>query len=359
MKYIVLALLFVASFASADNALTPTNVFDGVKESVPGQNPFNLRQGGETIALATVIPGLPYTDVGTTSGYIDNYNEVCPYTLTGGRDVVYKFTPTTTMQITIDLCDSYYDTKVYVYRNSHTPGAPWACNDDACSGPNYPYAYLSYLECVQVYAGDTYYIVVDGYSSSDYGTYVLKVRQCVPCETPCPPGGIAEGEPTCYPGYQDPYNGGCNSTPNVFQTVLCPSNPVVYCGETGNWLDYYYYRDTDWYEIVIPGPDPKFVTATVEAEFGVLMFLIAAGPEPTPCTNYSILTNGTANKCVPLSLSWNFNPGKYWIWVGPSSFYAGIPCSGPMNRYTLEIDGYCDVTAIENSSWGNVKTLFR
>ena len=76
MKYIVLALLFVASFAYADNSLTPTNVFDGVKETVPGENPFNLRQGGETIALATVIPSLPYTDIGTTSGYVDNYNEV-------------------------------------------------------------------------------------------------------------------------------------------------------------------------------------------------------------------------------------------------------------------------------------------
>ena len=33
------------------------------------------RQGGDTIEDAMVIPGLPYSDTGTTAGYVDNYNE--------------------------------------------------------------------------------------------------------------------------------------------------------------------------------------------------------------------------------------------------------------------------------------------
>ena len=46
------------------------------------------RQGGDTIEDATVIPGLPYSNTGTTEGFVDNYNEVCPYTGSTSPDVV-------------------------------------------------------------------------------------------------------------------------------------------------------------------------------------------------------------------------------------------------------------------------------
>ncbi|MFH1681529.1 MAG: hypothetical protein ABIH26_12925 [Candidatus Eisenbacteria bacterium] len=360
MKYIVLAILFAASFAYADNTFTPQNVWDGVKESYPGSEPFNLRQGGEDISTATVIPGIPFTDTGTTVGYLNNYDEICPYGPHTTPDVVYAYAPTVDEVNTIDLCMSYYDTKVFVYQDSWTPGAPWACNDDYCMGPNFPYSYLSYIEQVPMYAGHTYYIVVDGYGGS-VGTYVLDIYPYEECETPCPAGGIAEGEPTCFPGYTDPYNGGCNSSPYIFQTVLCPDNPVVYCGETGNWVSgYTYYRDTDWYEITLT--ETKTITASVEAEFNVLMFLLDGNPTPgpDPCLDGDIIIiYSTSTPCVPFSLTWTFAPGTYWVWVGPSSFYDGIPCAGPGNRYVLTIDGYCPDTGTEQGSWGQVKTLFR
>ncbi|MBU2625187.1 MAG: hypothetical protein KKG33_06470, partial [candidate division Zixibacteria bacterium] len=83
-------------------------------------DPSKIRQGGDVCASATVIGALPYDDMGTTAGYADDYEEVgvftCPYD-SDSPDVVYSFTPGASMQITIDLCASGYDTKVIVYEN--------------------------------------------------------------------------------------------------------------------------------------------------------------------------------------------------------------------------------------------------
>jgi hypothetical protein len=140
--------------------------------------PLGILQGGEDIPSATVIPSLPYTDIGTTSGYVDNYNEVCPYSATGGRDVVYSYTPGSDGVLDISLCNDAtdYDTKLYVY-DTPTPvtGDAIACNDDFCSTVSFPDAWVSELTGVPVTGGTTYYIVIDGYSSSDFGTYELSV----------------------------------------------------------------------------------------------------------------------------------------------------------------------------------------
>ncbi|KAF0195837.1 MAG: fibronectin type III [Bacteroidetes bacterium] len=143
-------------------------------------HPLAPMQGGETIALATLIPSLPYNNTGSTTAYADNYNEVCPYTNTGGRDVVYKYTPATNGLIDITLCGNItnYDTKLYVY-DTPTPvtGSAIACNDDYCS--NSLTSYISQVTGVPVTGGVTYYIVVDGYSSADYGTYEITVTNGV------------------------------------------------------------------------------------------------------------------------------------------------------------------------------------
>jgi len=158
-------------------AIAPGYAGNAIKEKPtsnvipPAPNPNMILQGGDDIATATVIPSLPYTDAGTTAGYTHNYNEVCPYTATGALDVVYSFTPAVDTYIVVDLCNSSYDTKLYIYQDGETPGSPVACNDDACGSDGY----RSLISRVQVFSGSTYYIVVDGYSSSDYGAYELNV----------------------------------------------------------------------------------------------------------------------------------------------------------------------------------------
>jgi len=356
MKYasLILAVFLAAGFAFADNTFTPSNVWDGVKVSQPGLNPIATRTGGETCALATVIPGLPYQDIASTSTAIDNYNYACNYSATGGKDVVYMYTPAVSQQVTIDLCNSYYDTKCYVYATTCS-GTPIACNDDYCSGPNYSSPYLSYLSPVSLTGGVTYYIVVDGYSSTDYGTYDLRISVYQPCVVTCPTGAQQENEPVCGTNYVDGWNGGCNSTPNVFQP-LCPAvgaTSATMCGKSGTFLySGYSYRDTDWFKVWGTGGN---ITATVRAEMPVILFIVYGTDCLAP--TYTYLT-GTA--CTDVTVSYPIASGVFaYVMVAPSVF-TGYPCAN-LYDYTLTVSGIgqCPGTATDKTSWGQVKKLYR
>ena len=125
-----------------------------------------------------MVTELPASLEGTTAGYTDDYDEVCPYTGATAPDVVYSITPETNIAVNMWTCYSAYDTKLYVYENTvgnlavTTSGAD-ACNDDAAE---YPFEdctiCTSHIEGVSMSAGNTYYIVVDGYAGSN-GDYVL------------------------------------------------------------------------------------------------------------------------------------------------------------------------------------------
>lgn len=136
---------------------------------VPGTPVYSgERVGGEDVANAVVIMELPYADGGDTCGFLDDYDEVCPYSGSTSPDVVYQYTPTGDGLVDITLCQgaTAYDTKLYVYEDEVTPGAPFACNDDECPG------YVSELMGLQLNLGHTYFIVVDGYYG-DCGYYDL------------------------------------------------------------------------------------------------------------------------------------------------------------------------------------------
>lgn len=171
-----------------------------------GQRPAaDGRQGGETIADAVVIGGIPFEDSGATCDNIDDYDEICPYDGSDSPDVVYAYTPNSDIGVCIDLCLSQYDTKVYVYDQDLNL---IDCNDD------YYYdepcgIYVSYLENVQLTGGMTYYIVVDGYGG-DCGTYEFAVWDSwYGPPTHCPDEHIPEGEPPLSDGYVDTYNATC------------------------------------------------------------------------------------------------------------------------------------------------------
>jgi hypothetical protein len=141
-----------------------------------------LAGGGDTCADATVISALPYSDTGSTIGFAHDYDESCPYVAPGSEDVVYSYTPTADVCVEISLCNgSAYDTKLYVYENEcQVPDDgqdPYACNDDACTSPAYPDPYVSRLGGVEMFSGNTYYIVIDGYGG-EAGTYVLEIAEC-------------------------------------------------------------------------------------------------------------------------------------------------------------------------------------
>jgi len=142
--------------------------------------PSSLRQGGDDVENATVVTELGQL-TGTTVGYSDTYDEVCPYTGATSPDVVYSFTPATDMAVNMTTCYSTFDTKLYVYENSAGTLAVTTGGDPACSDDTYPpgvddcTAWTSYIEGVAMTAGNTYYLVVDGYGYSE-GDYVLDVE---------------------------------------------------------------------------------------------------------------------------------------------------------------------------------------
>ena len=131
------------------------------KGSFMGDGDTEPRTGGDTIGSAALIPGLPYDDTGATCGYANDYDEVCPYTDSSSPDVVYQNFSPINDALTVDLCASDYDTKVYIYAGG--PGNLIACNDDAGCG----YSGLqSLLQDVPPSAVVNYYIVIDGYGGA-------------------------------------------------------------------------------------------------------------------------------------------------------------------------------------------------
>jgi len=134
---------------------------------------------------------------GSTEGFNHDYEVYvsgdygnCPYASTS-PDVVFLMTvPDSVNGIIIDLCDSWYDTKVFVYSADDILAGDTtniACNDDYCSSDSS--SYTSYLELGSMMAEDggvsagDYYIVVGGYGTGSYessGTYWMEISTMIP-----------------------------------------------------------------------------------------------------------------------------------------------------------------------------------
>jgi len=204
MKFttVCLALLTVLAMAVGAIAATPSGEFtvskitaekqvlqaDAVKTEIytkPAAEPvyFGEKQGGEDIANAVVIPDLGQDAtaqmLGTTAGYVDDYDEACP-DAANSPDVVYSYTPVLEQNVDLLLCFSSYKTKLYIYEGSYTPGDPFACNqygDPYCE----PMGDFPRSALVNLYfaAGVTYYIVIDGWQGES-GEYQLDIETRTP-----------------------------------------------------------------------------------------------------------------------------------------------------------------------------------
>ncbi|MFH1278644.1 MAG: hypothetical protein ABIK65_09715 [Candidatus Eisenbacteria bacterium] len=313
----------------------------------PNRGVSDGREGGETCASAYVITSLPFNDTGATCDNSNDYDAVCPYSGSTSPDVVYSWTANFTGTLDIDLCGSFYDTKVYVYENAC--GSLYACNDDyyfdATCG-----TYVSAIFGMPVTSGNTYYIVIDGYGG-DCGEYLLAVTGHEDCTLEC--AGAPEGEPTLVNYYTDAYNGGCNSLPPVFQTLWGDAQGCLnFCGVSG-W--YYYdadFRDTDWFIVTAMGTS---IDWTVDAEQPVYMFLLS----PQDCANVAVEMSEVAGPCAPGNMNFPTTPGAvYWLWVGPQTF------TGPAQPfefdYVMDICGIePGVTSTKETSWGTIKKMYR
>lgn len=138
--------------------------------------------GGEVCATAAAISGpFPKTVTGNTCSYVNDYDVECwQSTDPGGRDAVYKYSPVADEFVTLNLCDAAYDTKLYVFADNCS-GTPWACSNNDISGVC-PDESRSYLPCIELLAGHTYYIIIDAVNEWECGDFTLEIASCTPIE---------------------------------------------------------------------------------------------------------------------------------------------------------------------------------
>jgi hypothetical protein len=350
---IVLALVVVvgmvacagASLAADTGHRQPAKPAAMVAPNVPDP----ARQGGDTIADATLIPAIPYYDAGTTTGFNDDYDEVCPYSGSTSPDVVYAYTPAGDLVLTIDMDGSAYDTKIYVYDEELNLVA---CNDDY-----YP-DYVSKLESVPFDGDVTYFIVIDGYGG-EHGDYVMNVVESVPCVLECPPGGTLEGEPPLEDGYLDAYNGGCNS-PEFglpFQDLYGDADGnLVFCGVSGWYLNNgSNYRDTDWFHVYM-GPGG---TIELSGDAARPTYIFEQAPQDCGIPEYAQrILIGTCD-VQTMTIEWP-DPGDCaWVIAAPTTFEPPHPDFGHEYDYVLWFSGLApQPVATETATWTSVKSLF-
>lgn len=350
LAFVLVLALAVSAFATSQFT---NNIAERIAEknanlsgNVP--NPPEIEVGGETCANATPI-SVPGSSSGNTCDNLDNYDEACPYTGSTSGDEVYVISGFSG-QVGVDLCNSSYDTKLYVYEGG-CPGTLVACNDDACNDPSgNPFRSI---DCFIANASSTYYVVVDGYFG-DCGIYNISTYMAICCSGPCdpqncPPGAAVEGEPVCFNGYVDAFNGGCNSTPNVFSPIACGQ---TVCGTGGSYMfDGLSYRDTDWYEFDLPVAGN--VTATVCTSFDTQL---AAIDGDVGCGFITIICGSVFGPPQSmLSCEYAAPSGLNWIFVATSAF-SGVPCDSP---YVLRVTCPDLPNATESKSWGGIKGLYR
>ena len=274
-----------------------------------------LAEGGEDPFSAVAIASLPFSDTGDTSDNIDDLDAVCPFTGSTSPDVFYSISLSEATDVTLDLCNSGYDTKVYVL--DAATFVEVGCNDDACTSPGGG-LFRSEL-FLNLPAGD-YIIGVDGFGG-DAGVYELNIEVPVPIEVDCPAGSVDEGEGCDDTGVPDITNGGCNSTPAVFSTVSCGD---TVCGQAWGLGGT---RDTDWYRIVTVDVETS-ITQTATAEFSLAMGFIPTVPLGSEdCSTISVIdpfanpgagdTGVVVTPCLPA--------GGHWFFMGHDAFDL-LPC---------------------------------
>ena len=220
-----------------------------------------LRQGGDTCAGAVDITGaLPINVSGTTTGYTNDYDEVCTYTGSTAPDVVYVFSPAADVTVDLTLCPGMtnYDSKLYVYEDVCPAGSFYACNDDACvSGAGQ--SYVSEIAGLTLTGGHDYYIVVDGYGTNS-GNYYLDIIDVPPPPPPpeCPANTLF-GQ-----NVHGPADGWSAGTSEFDVSAANLLRAESFSGLTGpvcdvHWWGFMIYLSADWAPCIDSNPEFQII----------------------------------------------------------------------------------------------------
>jgi hypothetical protein len=350
----VFVMLVIISFAGTAIAQDLSNSREFPEKYTPTVTyvpPAEPKQGGDTVFDATNIPGLPYSDTGNTCGYTNDYDETCPYTGSTSPDVVYSFTPGSDGLIGVDLCGSQYDTKTYIYDSGLNLVA---CNDDfyvedPCG------VYVSRIENAPLMAGETYFIVIDGYGG-DFGAYTLDIYPHMEwCYEPYPD---SEGEPPLPDDYVDYHNGGCDTPPDYpFQAITGDADGNAFLSGRSGWYTVggAMHRDTDWFLLTMGQEASLEITAcsmehTVLAEIG-----------PQDCGSAAVLQSITSIIWVEETMViTGYAPGAVvWLRISPQHPEPPLWYDEPYG-YNVWFTGLLEpAVATEVTTWSTVKALYR
>jgi len=184
----------------------------------------------------------------------------------------------------------------------------------AVSTPNLWYEYIFNMPAGS--SGNAY-IVFEGVSQYGNSIFIDDVK--VKPIFNCPVGSTAELEPC-----GSDLNGGCNMTIPAFESIAL--------GETkcGTAFSTSSLRDTDWYIFTLAHKTD--VTLTANAEFPVLMGLLASG---CPATSFITYNSGTAYAVI--SVDTTLDAGTYYVFVA-SSVFVDNEC-GNENKYWITLTG--------------------
>lgn len=220
----------------------------------------NALDQGNDACPAAVIPMAPYYIEGTTVGMSNDYSSTC-----GGSyapDVIYEYTPAQTDYYSVSLCGTNWDTVLYLREGGVCPGdSQVVCNDDYCGLASTVWAWL--------YAGHTYYIIVDGWGSGSAGFYRLHIVPYPACDIGSFhnfPVEVSEF-PIDSVFYEHDPNGECGSDSLPAQPYY--SSVVYLLGRSFNYYDDTGDRraDEDWYSFGMMEPDT--VTVVLRAYFPI------------------------------------------------------------------------------------------
>ena len=157
---------------------------------------------GDSFFEPITVQSLPYTFTGDTGkGYTNTYQSKCEFG-SSSPDVVFEYVPKVNETVEVDVCKAQiFDSVLYILED----GEEQWCNDDGCQG-----GMSAGLQRINLQAGKTYHIVIDGYNGAK-GKFEFEMRK-----TPQYVSSFSEQEDT---------QTASNNSPDIPQdTFTVPSN---------------------------------------------------------------------------------------------------------------------------------------
>ena len=232
---------------------------------------------GDTCAMATAISpaALPFSTEGTTDGAA---NDVDPGLLGcaagGGPDVVYSFTPAATDRYTIGATPTGvgFDVSLYVVTDCANPATT------CVAGANISGTSKGESVTPTLNAGTQYFIVVDGSSPGNFGTFHLSLRRGLPPNDTCASPTVIEASRLPFTASATTFGAGNDLNPDV---------PCLRSRQSGSGADVVY-RFT-------PADSQNYIlTVTPIGEYDTSIYIVTNCGSLTGCSSADVGGAGVA-----------------------------------------------------------------